>query len=248
MPRRYHQPPIIEALCEFRFRPTPQWDLTIPGLFYDRIKDQFPNKRQQPRSFEFKLEGAPPFGAPDLTIESRLQFFTEEGRTLIQLDRDLLSVNQLNPYSSWEHLLPLIRRGYDAYFDVARPAGLQRIGLRYINQIVIPEETVNLHDYFTFYPIAPDSFPRTLDGFLLVADFAFAGQRDTLRVRLTSAQTPQADTNTLVLDLDYFTEKPDDLTFESVFPWIEQAHANIENSFEAIITDNLRRLFQPEDS
>lgn len=29
--RRYRNPPIEEALCEFYFDPSEEWDLTIPG-------------------------------------------------------------------------------------------------------------------------------------------------------------------------------------------------------------------------
>src|SRR5215210_1273143 len=30
------RPPLVEAVCEFRFAPTDQWDLTVPGRLYDR--------------------------------------------------------------------------------------------------------------------------------------------------------------------------------------------------------------------
>ena len=48
MPKRrvYKDPPIIEALCEFRFVPSQPWDWTIPGLFYREVEAEFPVRRQ----------------------------------------------------------------------------------------------------------------------------------------------------------------------------------------------------------
>jgi uncharacterized protein (TIGR04255 family) len=44
MPKKYEKPPIIEAVCEFRFSGKSKWDLTIPGLIYDSVKDEYPQK------------------------------------------------------------------------------------------------------------------------------------------------------------------------------------------------------------
>lgn len=37
--RQYRNLPIEEAVCEFRFAPGSAWNLTVPGLFYEKIKD-----------------------------------------------------------------------------------------------------------------------------------------------------------------------------------------------------------------
>ncbi|RMH08650.1 MAG: hypothetical protein D6704_02710 [Nitrospirae bacterium] len=43
--RRYRKPPVIEALCEIYFAGS-SWDETIPGAFYQQIKDDYPKKQQ----------------------------------------------------------------------------------------------------------------------------------------------------------------------------------------------------------
>ena len=35
--RRYRNPPIEEALCEFYFDPSEEWDLTIPGKLHTSL-------------------------------------------------------------------------------------------------------------------------------------------------------------------------------------------------------------------
>jgi len=47
MGKKYKNPPLVEALCEFYFIPQQLYDLTIPGLFYDEIKEDFPEKQEQ---------------------------------------------------------------------------------------------------------------------------------------------------------------------------------------------------------
>jgi len=44
--RKYRKPPVVEALCEIYFAGS-NWDETVPGRFYDRVKDNFPVKRQR---------------------------------------------------------------------------------------------------------------------------------------------------------------------------------------------------------
>ena len=39
--RRYRNPPIEEALCEFRFKPGRDWDLTIPGKLQAAIGEEY---------------------------------------------------------------------------------------------------------------------------------------------------------------------------------------------------------------
>jgi uncharacterized protein (TIGR04255 family) len=43
---KYNNPPIIDAVCEFRFGKDTDWDMTIPGVVYREIKTNFPHKEQ----------------------------------------------------------------------------------------------------------------------------------------------------------------------------------------------------------
>lgn len=244
MPRRYQNPPIVEALCDFRFRPTADWDLTIPGLFYERVKDLFPEKRQQPHSLQLRIEGSPRGLVPDFAVESRLQFLSLDNAELFQVGKDLLTANRLKPYTSWEEFLPTIRLGYETYCDVANPSGLQRIGLRYINLIPIHSDLAELSEFFNLHPAVGQGLPRSFYGFSLATEFSYPNSPDHLRVLLTSTQLSSPTDAEVVLDLDYFLPDAESIPIGDVFNWVESAHTQVENSFESIITDRLRYLFQ----
>ncbi|MDR7478213.1 MAG: TIGR04255 family protein, partial [Armatimonadota bacterium] len=37
----------MEAVCEFRLGRAVRWDLTVPGLLYERLKGEFPEREQR---------------------------------------------------------------------------------------------------------------------------------------------------------------------------------------------------------
>ena len=54
--RRYRNPPIEEALCEFRFPPEQDWDPTIPGKLQTKFGDEYTGKPREQRVVEVGLE------------------------------------------------------------------------------------------------------------------------------------------------------------------------------------------------
>lgn len=242
--RKYKNSPIVEALCEFRFTPSQPWDMTIPGLMYEKIKKQFPNKKQQmgwgvsfqPKEgrLEQKFEPTPP----------RLQFLNPSRTALVQLAPDLLTINRLKPYGSWGTFKPMILQNLRIYREIAKPRGFKRIGLRYINKIDFGTTSIELKDYFNYYPFIPSNLPQVHGAFNVRAEIPYENGRDRLLLTLASAIPEKPDIVSLILDLDYILVKSEDISLEQVSGWIENAHTNLERAFESCITDKCRELFE----
>lgn len=243
MGRRYKNPPIVEALCEFRFQPGIPWDLAIPGLVYEKIRENFP-KRRQKKAFEVSVEVGPAGVEQKLLTTERMQFLREDERALIQVGRDLLAVNHLKPYPTWQEFLPLIRQGFDAYREVAKPKGIQRIGLRYINRIEIPGQRIELEDYFEFRPFIGPQLPQDFGPFIVGIQVPYEDSRDILRLQLANASVETPDTLAVMLDLDYFLAIAGEVPLDKVFEWVDVAHSRVEEAFEACITNRLRQMFE----
>lgn len=243
MGKRYRYPPIIEALCEFRFEPSVPWDLAIPGLVYEKVRANFP-KRKQAKIFEVNFEASSASLEQRLTSTDRIQFWREDEKALVQVDQNLLAVNQLKPYQSWQDFLPLIRQGFDAYVKVANPKGIQRIGLRYINRIEIPGQDIELEDYLEFRPFVGPDLPQNFDSFFAGIQIPYEQGRESLRLQIASTATEAPDRAAVLLDLDYYLAQPNHVTLENAFEWVQIAHDHIERVFEACITDRLREMFQ----
>jgi len=247
MARRYRNPPIVEAVCEFRFPPDSPWDLTIPGLVYERLKGTFPQKRPAP-AFGFGIRLGQGSVEQRLEPTTRMQFLRQDGNVLVQVGPNLLAVNHLKPYPGWEAFVPMIQQAYRAYVETAPPTAIQRIGLRYINRVELPGPRVELEEYLNFYPHLGDDLPQDYGEFTVRIQTAFNALRDGLQMTLTSADAGNADVNVFVLDMDYFLAKPGTITTNEAFSWVNEAHDRLEQIFEGCISDKLRQLFQVEES
>ncbi len=243
MGKKYRNPPVVEALCQFQFIPTRTWDMTIPGLMYEKTKSKFPHRqqrigiglqfRQTETGVEHKIEPAPP----------RVQFYAKDRTSLIQIGPDLLAVNQLRPYPTWARFKPKILYSLQMYQKVANPKGFKLIGLRYINKIKIPAKTIEMSDYFKIYPAIPDNLPQTHSTFISRVEIPYMDERDRMLLTLASEPSEAKDTLLLVLDIDYIMLKPEAVRINASAKWIEQAHSAIETAFESSITDKTRALF-----
>ncbi len=243
MGKRYRHPPIIEALCEFCFEPGPPWDLAIPGLIYEKIKAEFP-KRRQVKAFEVNVTAGLEGVEQRVTTTDRIHFLREDEKALVQVDRNLLVVNHLRPYPSWQHFLPLIQLGFTVYTEMAQPKGIQRIGLRYINRIEIPGQHIELQDYLQFHPFIGPELPQDFDSFFAGIQIPYDNSRDSLRLQVSSTIAETSDHAAVLLDLDYFLAQPGQIPLQEVFTWVEIAHQRVEEVFEACLTDRLRDMFE----
>jgi uncharacterized protein (TIGR04255 family) len=244
MSKRYINPPIIEALCEFQFIPGSEWDLTIPGLIYEKVKSEFPLRKQQigigvkfrptEKGFEHKVESAPP----------RIQFFKKDEKSLIQVARDFLAVNKLKPYQTWSKFRSMILQALEKYKGVANPSGFKRIGLRYINKIDFSNKSVVLSDYFNFFPSIPEQLPQQHKNFICRVEIPYNNNQDLLLITLGSSKSENLDKKTVILDLDYIISNPEAIQINDCESWLNQAHLSVEKAFEFCITDRIRNVFE----
>lgn len=239
---KYGNPPIIEVVAEFRFLPAEPWDLTVPGLVYDRLREQFPRKRLL-KVFEGEAAAEASGIRQAFRLADRMQFLREDEKAFVQVGPDLLAVNHLAPYPTWEGFIPLIQDALGAYAVVAQPRGLRRIGLRYVNRISIPTNPVELADYLNFRPFIGSGLPQRMSGFILGVQSPYDDGRDILRLQLTTDEPGPPGSVVVLLDMDYFMAQPEAVPLHKALDWIETAHLRVQEAFEACITDRLRALF-----
>jgi len=245
MGRKYRNPPIVEALCEFQFIPIQPWDMTIPGLLYEKIIDRFPIKQQQ---MGFGIGFQPKEWGIEQKVEmlQRMQFLRSDKTALVQVGPDLLTINHLKPYPTWGIFKPLIIDNLEIYQEVAKPKGFKRIGLRYINKIDLDKRSRELTDYLNYYPFIPTNLPQMHETFQVRVEIPYEEGRDHLLLTLASAIPEKPDVISLLLDLDYIMAIPEGIPLDHASDWLEKAHIIVENAFEACITDKCRLLFEEE--
>jgi uncharacterized protein (TIGR04255 family) len=243
--KKYKKSPIVEAVCEFQFEEDSHWDSTIPGRVYEKVRSTFPILRQTER-VTVSISATPEEFGPKFGTLSLMQFLRKDEKALIQIGTHLLSVNVFKPYPSWQKFLPLIKRGFNTYHDVAAPKGIRRIGLRYINHVEVPNHDIKLDDYFEFRPYVGQGLPQDYGTFALGIQMPYENSRDVLNLQLASLpnQISSSENAAVLLSLDYQILKSGEISLEDAFQWVEVAHRHIEDAFEACITQKLRHLFK----
>ena len=241
----YTNPPVIEVVCEFRFTPDTEWDATVPGLMYSDIKDKFPKKDQRiTQNIEIPSHN---HEMKEVKVQQskRVVFLTEDGKTQIQIAPRLLAINRLKPYTTWGDFKDNIEHALENLTNNVDIKGLQRIGLRYINQIEIPLKDVELEEYFEFRPeLGRELSTTTLMEFMVGCVQPYADRRDHCRIQLRSAIPTNPNSVAFILDMDYFLAKPRAIGSAQALSWVDDAHQTIERIFEGCIKEPLRDVFR----
>ena len=224
----------------------------MPGKLHTKLESAYPAKPKEQRVARVALQLDDEVRARGVEYREgvgKVLLSTEDGKRLVGVAPDTLSVHMLQPYQSsaagepgWEEFRTRIREALQAYWVVANPAGVSRISVRYINKIEIPLETIELGDYLLCAPPDIDGLPEKILGFAGRVDYPYG---DNVRLALSQGTTAGAAGRVaLLLDLDVIWES------ESVPLGIERAMEQAttlrdreRGAFESVITDTTRELF-----
>lgn len=237
-------PPLVEALCEFHFDPATPWDWTVPGQLYDRIKGEFPDRAQvQALGLQVQAgEGQAPPVAQLLTGPDRVQLKKPDGSAMVQVGQNLLVVNQLRPYDRWETFRALILDVLEKYRAISGFKEIQRIGLRYINRIELPQDgEVRLESYLAAVPKLHGALDRPMEGFYQRYDLLHEEPKAMLvhQTGLQGAPPPRS----IVVDLDFMTREPASPSAEGITAWLDSAHDRVGEAFvDSLNPDFYRKL------
>lgn len=227
-------PPLIEALCEFRFAESANWDWVLPGQLYDKIKNDFP-VRDQIQGIGFQVKASPKVkpAASIHTLPDRVQLKRADGSSMVQVGYHLLAVNQLRPYTSWTEFRAFIMSIFETYHEIAEEIDLERIGLRYINQLAVTDLLINAGDALTLTPPLTGVLDRPIHAFYQRYEIEQENPEGIL-VHQTGTQIDEHDNPVFVLDLDFGSTKVKELkNAEAVKNWLELAHDRMYEAFVA---------------
>lgn len=248
MPKTYKNPPLLEAVCEFRFVTNGNHSAEQIASFYEMIKGSFPiQKKGKINKVEFRIdtEKTPEENKGSISQDfyEFEQYFSEDEKYFIQLDGGRMSIHRIKPYTAWSQFLPLIQAVYSTYLETFKPTELSRMGVRYINEIILPAEGFTFSDYFTLSASVPSLDENSRQSIFLGSVFEQEGGRDAIKVQFGDKQLPEGGpSEAFVLDLDYFLVNAT-VALDAVDGWLTTAHTNLENVFEGIVTEKTKQSF-----
>ena len=249
--RLYKKPPIEEALCEFHFQPSQDWDLTIPGKLHVKLGSQYSGKPQEQKVVDVAVK-AQEGQAPQLRYGeglAKVQLITENGRRMVAIGRDVLSVHMLRPYhdpqcpdhSGWDEFQLRIKEALEAYWEVVQPKGVLRVGVRYVNKVVIPSTAVEVEKYLKCALPVVTGLPARLNSFVSRVEYAY---EDGVCLVLSQGSINAPPNHVgFLLDLDVIWKTEESVALNDAFSRAGDLRDRERAAFEAVITDNARELF-----
>ena len=252
--RRYKNPPIEEALCELRFKPGRAWDLTIPGRLQAELGGEYMGKPQEQRVVQvgLQVQGDKPSNLQLGEGLAKVQLVTGDGKRMVGVGPDVLSIHMLRPYqdprelerSGWEEFLPRIEAALGAYWRVAEPEGVLRVGVRYVNKIVIPHKTIEMEEYFTCGFPEVSGLPDLVTNFVSRVEYSY---EDAVRLVLSQGSIDGSpDHLSFLLDLDVVWEDLVAVGRDRALEIANDLRDRERAAFEAVITDKARELFDAD--
>jgi len=239
---QYNNPPLIEAVCEFRFAQSAPWRDDIVDLLYPLIQDTFPIKDARVLN-NLQVHTTPKKASMQMQQKPVHVFWNKDKTMLIQAGIHYLSIHALKPYPSWKKFGPIINEVFNSLSSCIEITKFERIGFVYIDKIEIPEKTIRLDEYFNLFPHIGPELPQNLTLFNMSIDIPYEDIRDICRISLSSTIPEKEPNSALLLTTDYFLIDPSQVEPKEVMRWITTAHDHISELFEGIITKKLRDLF-----
>lgn len=252
MAKTYKNPPLKEAVCEFRFELGNVVAEAQILAFYEKVKDIFPvQKKGRMHQIEMQLKTD---GGASEAERSTMQNFhefniylSEGGENMIQMDGGRISFHRLSPYTSWAEFFPIVQKMHQSYIECFNPVGILRIGLRYVNEIVLPAENFEYKKYFQISLVLPNLIEETQKSILIASIFEQEKGRDMIKVQFGDkpvALDKSVQDRAFLLDFDYSSIAPNSVAFDKIDEWVTVAHENLEKTFEEVLTNETKAIFQ----
>ena len=257
---KYKNAPIEEAMCQFSFGTSPPsqpWDLTLPGRMqqHDSIRNIYSAPSRQQIIQEI-IADQTPNAQPSIALASgllRVQLPSPDNKSILGIGANTLLISVLREYEGWQLFKPRIQSALNAYFDVAKPPSITRVGIRYINRIVTPKPlAAEVDTYLT------NIIPRLcahIPGLppITAALRAFHARNefvtpDNIKVLVTLATLQPMDpaTSEYLLDIDTTFDQAPSRNVDDAMSLSERLHTLEGAIFEGLITDAARSLFDAD--
>jgi uncharacterized protein (TIGR04255 family) len=238
----YDNSPIIEALVEVYFSQTKN-DFSVWADFSSRVKNSYPDVEELLVT-KAELQVSPTGeGKQKISPEKLYRFYNKDKTQLIQANKDFVTFNQLKPYLGYEKFKTEVKEVLRNYIDATSPKSINRIGMRYINQIPIQGINVELGSYLRFTPQIPDEVTDSVNDVLIQIQFIPRNSNHQVTTSLRSGISSIEGQVVFLLDIYDILQINNEIDMELILSSIDEAHENTERVFEGFITDEARKLF-----
>ena len=237
--------PITEALVDIRCKLPKGFNVDQFKIIGAKISKDYPKEkviRFQETKIDFKEE------EQSVTTHRGIngyRYESSDGTKIVQLRLDGFTFNRLKPYKNWEEVRDDSLRIWNLYRESIKPEIINRIALRYINNLNIPMPINDFGDYLTCPPEVPEGLPQGIISFF----YRVVVPADDPRIQaiITQAFEPKVDIKEnlpIILDIDVFKLTPDGFLEEDILAILEKLRDFKNQIFFKSITPKLVETYQ----
>lgn len=250
-PPSYSRPPVREAIIDIQIEPLPIE--ILPNLEkcgvqlksrYPKIKSRYQDKIQM----EFSDTN---FVSKKDRIQFGYIFQSSDEKMWVQMRLDGFTFNLLKPdphapWPGWPYLKSEAKRAWEKFVKATGILEIKRLGVRYINQIVISgEDKIELEDYLTEPPRIPAGLPRDLQHFFSRIEVVNPNPRAVVIITQAPAPQPYQNQTTFTLDIDVVREQRISLKSFNLWKALDRFRDLKNSVFEASVKPKTKQLFGP---
>jgi len=246
----FPQAPAIEAVLDIRARATVE--LTEQRLreaaqhnlpLYEFLDSQREIKHEV--RFSTAQDEVIQQGLQDLGWKG-MRFRSTDRRHIVNIHRDGMIFSRLSPYQDWDQFQEEGLRLWEFSTYLTKPETISRIGVRFINQIILPQGEVNFESYMSNPPSPPENMFMPFLGFMHQGIFQVPESPYSIMITKT-IQLPSPTTNNrfaLILDTDVFTNLPRSTTTAGLEACLKDMRWLKNKAFFGSITEKAKELFR----
>ncbi|HEY0019551.1 MAG TPA: TIGR04255 family protein [Longimicrobium sp.] len=248
--RLYKNPPLREAVVEFRFEGDENWD----SVFFGQLLVALPDFPEHETVHQASLLIAPDEMGFGPSVELK-RFWRADRGMVVTVGPGLLAVSSL-PMAmpeghSWERLRDTAFAVLVTYQEIVKPGPVRLSGLRYINAVPISPSAFRLRDYIAneaglFPPVLlkeANPFSARFERFSLAT--TEVRRRETVTL---AAQSAPDGTGELIFDIDQviqWVQLPGSSELEKGY---EKMHARVHKMFNQVFLPEVLASFGPLES
>lgn len=241
----YEHAPIAEAVFDIGVTPDGQTQLSSLGVLPGEIAAIY-TCRKDIMVARGDISLGATIGASATQTQTGFAFSTGNQKYIAQFRLDGFTLSRLAPYESWQRFRNEALRMWGIYASCARPTGVTRAALRYVNRFDLPLPVVDLQEYIRTVPeVSPEMPNAQLSGYFMHLELPQPDIGATLMITETIVPPEVQGTLAIVLDLHLVKALnlscPVDATLQDLF---EALRTRKNMIFEACITERARRLIR----
>jgi uncharacterized protein (TIGR04255 family) len=242
----YTKPPITEAIIDLQVELPPETGLQNLRDLHREVALDYPTPEDM-----MMLQSAWQFGASITATTNQtiagLRFLSKDKKQICQARLDGFSFSRLAPYATWQSFHAEAYRLWEVYRKKVQPKYVQRIAVRYINRLDLPQvsnQPLDFKDYLRTIPEIAPGLPQALSSYLMQLEIPQEDLKTMLIIN--QALLPPARENhvSVLLDIGMFREVNLLSTDTTFWDQLEELRQQKNNVFEACITDKTREVIR----